>query len=186
MDYLDNITKNTQRMSNTFTQGSKLTGGTSAQCFNIQGFRIVKGYANINSSRSLNPGDQSGIYNGLIIDDNGNRVMMQSGDIILAVITENISGEQLIPAPGVNGGFNLYFCDVDGVNGPETSPGNTTPICYCSYGTFNSGYNYAIFSSQAISPYTYLNIHANDVTVLINPIQKVGVSLLVSNANLCQ
>ena len=187
MDYLSKITKNTQRMSNVSVQGSKLTGDTKAQSFNIQALRIVRGYANLNSSISPNLTEAMAIDNGLVIDDDGNRVSLQNGDVVLAVMSQNISGEKLTPIPGSPGGFNLYFCDIDGLNGPGNPRlGTLFPIFYGSYGTFNYGYNYTIFQSQCVNPYIYLNIHSENLTILSNPIQKVGISLLVANANTCQ
>lgn len=187
MDYLDKITKNTQRMSNVSIQGSKLTGDTKAQSFNIQALRIVRGYTNLNSSKSLNIGDSNAIDNGLVIDDDGNRVSLQNGDVVLAVTSQNIGGEKLIVAPGSNGSFNLYFCDINGLNGPIDPITSTLyPIFYGGYDAFNYGYNYTIFQSQCVSPYIYLNIKSENLTILSNPIQKVGVSLLVANANACQ
>jgi hypothetical protein len=187
MDYLNKITKNTQRMSNVSIQGSKLTGDTKAQSFNIQALRIVRGYTNLNSSKSPNAGDAMSINNGLVIDEDGNRVSLQNGDVVLAVMSQNIGGDKLIPAPASNGGFNLYFCDINGLNGPgDPTLGTLFPIFYGRYDDFNYGYNYTIFQAQCVSPYIYLNIHSENLTILSNPIQKVGVSLLVANANVCQ
>jgi hypothetical protein len=179
MDISDNLIINTQRMSNTTIQGSKINGGSVAQSFNIQAMRIVKGIVNINSSKSLNPGDGAGPYNGIMSDENGNPITLSNGDVLLALVIENISGQEFISLPGSYGGWEICFCDSNGLN---LYPN----INSFGFTAFNSGYNLTIKNSSAFNPYVYINLHALQLSILINPIQTVGITLLVSNANVCQ
>ena len=179
MDISDNLIINTQRMSNTTIQGSRINGGSVAQSFNIQAIRIVKGTVNINSSKSLNPDDGAGPYNGIMSDENGNFISLINGDVLLAVVIENISGQEFIPLPGSYGGWEICFCDINGLNFQPT-------IASFNYALFNTGYNFPIRNESCIDPYVYINIHALEQSILTNPIQTVGITLLVSNANVCQ
>ena len=182
MDISDNVIINTQRMSNTTIQGSRINGGSVAQSFNIQAMRIVKGIVNLNSSKSLNPGDGAGTYNGIMSDENGNPISLINGDVLLAVVIENISGQEFITLPGTYGRWEICFCDINGLNYYPTITGTNN----INFTLFNTGYNLSIQNESVFDPYVYINIHAIQQTILINPIQTVGITLLVSNANVCQ
>lgn len=95
------MSSNLQRNANIFLQPSNFNGGTSAQNFNIQGLRVLKGYAYL-----IPPEYGYSTYSSQTVFINpydGSPLFLGCGDVILSAVVESYGGQIISD----NNSFNI-------------------------------------------------------------------------------
>ena len=194
------MSSNLQRNANIFLQPSNFNGGTSAQTFNIQGLRVVKGYAYLtppqyayttytNQTVFINPYDGSPLFLGC-------------GDVILSAVIESYGGQIisnnnsfniqvfLASIPTFNSDFNIwepgkpdttsisnYTIPVTNINSGQNIILNGSVNIYGSNGHWPVSYNTPLFYNNWIN----CVINQNEATITnSNPMVKL--TLLILNS----
>jgi len=191
---------NSQRNCNTLVQGSSFNGGNLAQSFNLQGMRVVKGYAYLNPPQyAYSTYSNSSVF---INPYDGSPLFLSCGDVILSAVIENygsyitssnntatinihlatiptLNSEYNIWEPGVSdtNSFSLNNINIQNLNNGYNIPMNGSVIIFSYNGNWPCGYNTPLFYNNWVN----CNINLNGDTITSpNPIVKL--TLLVMNS----
>ena len=191
---------------NTGVQGSQMVGGTKAQSFNLQGLRILTGYAYITI---IVPGSYARTEtNSVAVYDSSTNlpIVLGNGDVIVGMVLGNISGGEIVyfaaPPPGPTIQFfysteptttkNLFNPTFPVWNGGTKGNPITDPIAANDASPVDAGTNVVIKNNQVIDPYCWVSCEiVNPISILsLNPktnnLVVVGVTLLIMNSNYAQ
>jgi hypothetical protein len=149
------MSSSSQRNSNTLVQGSSFNGGNLAQSFNLQGMRVVKGYAYIIPPEYAYASPSN--YSVFINPYDGSALFLSCGDVILSAVIENYGSEitstrnsatievRLASIPTLNSEYNIWQ--------PGDSDLQSFSNNKISIQNLNSGYNIPLDASVTVTSY---------------------------------